>query len=81
MLPMLMLGAGPGCGRGGPFSVSLLVVGVGCKGAYLWDAVPVGAGMAGAPGCACGYAEFDDDVKVVVDGAGAGLEVRVPSEA
>jgi hypothetical protein len=76
-----MVGTEPGCGAGGPFSVSLLVVGVGCKGAYLC-AAPVGAGIADAPACACRY-EFDDDVNVVVAGAGAGagFEVCVPSEA
>lgn len=47
-----MAGIWPGCGCAGPSSVLVFVVGVGCSGAYLCAAAPVGAGKLVAPGCA-----------------------------
>jgi len=57
-------GTAPGCGGGGPSS-SILVVRVGCVGAYLWAAL-VGAGITGALGLAAGYELVEDGIAVVV---------------
>ena len=65
------VGTAPGCGAGGPPSLSVFVVGVGCTGAYR-SAAAVGAGAA-APGCAGGY-EVADDEAVVAARAGFGAK-------